>query len=36
MPPPLFTEQPINPDLQSGDSALLGGEMRLTSPWDKE
>jgi len=36
MAEPLISEQPINPDLQPGDSALLGGELRIQSPWSHE
>ena len=34
--PPIFTEQPINTEVQTGDSQLLGGEMRLRAPWVPE
>lgn len=30
---PIYTEQPINDELQTGDSRDLGGEMRIQSPW---
>ena len=30
---PRFIEKPIDPNLQTGDSKLLGGEMRLCAPW---
>jgi len=30
---PLYEEKPINEDLQTGESRLLGGEMRLKSAW---
>lgn len=36
MAEPLISEQPINPDLQPGDSALLGGELRIQSPWSND
>jgi hypothetical protein len=36
MAEPLISEQPVNPDLQTGDSAMLGGEMRIQSPWSHE
>jgi hypothetical protein len=32
-PQPIYTEQPINDKLQTGDSRDLGGEMRIQSPW---
>jgi hypothetical protein len=31
--PPIFTEKPVNTEIQTGESQLLGGEMRLTAPW---
>jgi hypothetical protein len=34
--PPIFTEKPINTELQTGESQLLGGEMRLRAPWVPE
>lgn len=36
MAEPLISEQPVNPDLQPGDSALLGGELRIQSPWSHD
>lgn len=30
---PIYTEKPIDPELQTGESQKLGGEMRLTAPW---
>jgi hypothetical protein len=35
---PEYTEKPVDPELQTGDSIGLGGEMRLTAKWhtDKE
>lgn len=30
---PEYTEKPVDEFLQTGESALLGGEMRLTAPW---
>jgi len=33
---PLYSEKPIDPELQTGESQKLGGEMRLTAPWLKE
>jgi hypothetical protein len=32
-PKPIYTEQPVNNELQTGDSRDLGGEMRIQSPW---
>lgn len=33
LPEPELTEHPVNPELQPGDSALLGGAMELRSGW---
>jgi hypothetical protein len=33
---PILTEQPVNTELQTGDSKLLGGEMRIRAPWAPE
>lgn len=30
---PIYSEQPIDPELQTGESKLLGGEMRLRAPF---
>lgn len=30
---PTYSEKPIDPELQTGESQKLGGEMRLTAPW---
>jgi hypothetical protein len=30
---PLYSEKPIDPELQTGESQQLGGEMRLRAPW---
>lgn len=30
---PIYTEKPIDLELQTGESQKLGGEMRLTAPW---
>jgi hypothetical protein len=30
---PKYIEKPVNPELQTGDSKLLGGEMRICAPW---
>lgn len=30
---PKYIEKPINPEAQTGDSKLLGGEMRICAPW---
>ena len=32
-PKAIYTEQPVNEALQPGESALLGGEMRVSAPW---
>lgn len=31
--PPVYSEKEIDETLQTGDSKLLGGEMRLRSHW---
>jgi hypothetical protein len=33
MPSPRRSEKPIDLELQTGESRLLGGEMRLCAPW---
>jgi hypothetical protein len=33
---PIYSEKPVDENLQTGDSKLLGGEMRLTAPWVQE
>jgi hypothetical protein len=33
IPSPRYIERPINPELQTGESKLLGGEMRLCATW---
>ena len=30
---PIYSEKPVDPELQTGESQKLGGEMRLTAPW---
>jgi hypothetical protein len=30
---PKYSEKPINSELQTGESSLLGGEMRICAPW---
>jgi hypothetical protein len=30
---PVYQEQPINEELQTGESRKLGGEMRLAAKW---
>jgi len=30
---PVYQEKPINEELQTGESRLLGGEMRLAAKW---
>jgi hypothetical protein len=32
---PMYTEHPIDPALQTGESQKLGGAMQLTAPWYK-
>lgn len=36
MPKPVLTEEPVDPELQPGGSALLGGAMELNSPWERK
>ena len=33
IPSPRYSEKPIDPTLQTGESRLLGGEMRICAPW---
>lgn len=33
---PIYSEKPIDLELQTGESQKLGGEMRLTAPWYHE
>lgn len=33
IPSPRYSEKPINDELQTGESRLLGGEIRLCAPW---
>lgn len=30
---PIYTEHPIDPKLQTGESQKLGGAVQLTAPW---
>lgn len=30
---PIYIEHPIDPELQTGESKLLGGAMELKAPW---
>ena len=30
---PVYQEKPVDPELQTGESQLLGGEMRLAAKW---
>jgi hypothetical protein len=32
---PIYTEHPIDPELQTEESQKLGGAMQLTAPWYK-
>jgi len=34
MPPPVIVEEPIDEELQTGESRLLGGPMSIHSPWE--
>lgn len=36
LPKPVFIEHPVDPELQTGESALLGGAMELKSSWERE
>jgi len=35
VPDPVVTHHPIDPELQTGDSRLLGGAMEISAPWHK-
>ena len=35
-PEPEVIEHTIDPELQTGDSALLGGAISIHSPWNRE
>jgi hypothetical protein len=32
----VITHHPIDPELQTGDSQLLGGAMEIKAPWREE
>jgi hypothetical protein len=34
-PEPIIVEHPIDDELQTGDSRLLGGAMSIHAPWDR-
>jgi len=34
-PPPIVIEHPINDDLQTGASRLLGGEISIHAPYER-
>lgn len=36
MPEPELIEHPVDPDLQPGESSLLGGAMELRAPWKRD
>jgi hypothetical protein len=36
MAPPEIVHHPVDPELQTGDSALLGGAMEIKSPWSRD
>jgi hypothetical protein len=36
MPDPVIEHHPIDEELQTGDSRLLGGAMEIKSPWSRE
>jgi len=31
--PPVIIEHPVDPEMQTGDSRLLGGAMSIHAPW---
>jgi hypothetical protein len=33
-PRPVIINEPIDPELQTGESQKLGGAMRISSPWE--
>ena len=35
LPDPVITDHPIDPELQTGESLLLGGAMQISAPWTK-
>jgi hypothetical protein len=35
-PDPVITHHPIDPELQTGESQLLGGAMEIRSPWPSD
>jgi hypothetical protein len=35
-PDPIIIEHPIDPVLQTGDSALLGGGISIHAPWKRD
>jgi hypothetical protein len=34
--PPVIIEHPVDPELQTGDSRLLGGAMSIHAPWSDD
>lgn len=34
VPPPVIIEEPVNEELQTGESLLLGGPMSIHAPWE--
>jgi hypothetical protein len=34
--PPIFREEPIDPELQTGESQKLGGPMSIHAPWRRD
>lgn len=32
----MIIEHPVDPEIQTGESALLGGAMEIRSPWKRE
>jgi hypothetical protein len=35
-PPPVVLEHPVDPQLQTGESQLLGGGMSIRAPWKRD
>jgi hypothetical protein len=35
-PEPTITHHPIDPELQTGESQLLGGAMEIKAPWSAD
>ena len=35
-PPPVVTDHPVDPELQTGEAAKLGGAMSIHAPWKRD